>query len=94
MRRLKLRVTSCGPVGYGMICSCGIASSEGHERRGTLDSCVSTALYDRLQKAPLVGTPGTPLSLELDAKPASAPDGGCGVLVLDSGKRLRVQLPR
>lgn len=94
-RRLEVRVTSCVPVGYGADCSCEVdskhATDRGHAR---LQSCVGSGdrigLSHRLATAPLVGSSGPPLSLWVDVEPAPDSERYCGILLMDSGERLRI----
>ena len=93
--RLLVRVTSCLPVGYGAECSCEVRSSHTTARHhARLQSCVGSGdrigLNRRLAAAPVPGSSTLPLSLWMDVEPAPDAERYCGILLPDSGERLRV----
>lgn len=93
--RMQVRVSSCVPVGFGLSCTAEVRSpGEPDTSRATLEVCVGSGdtlgLEARLEKAPLVGAPGAPMSMWMDV--VSAPESAryCGILILMSGAHRRV----
>ena len=93
--RMQVRVSSCVPVGFGLSCACEVRSpGEPDTARATLEVCVGSndtlGLEARLEKAPLVGAPGAPMSMWMDVAAAPESERYCGVLILTSGAHRRV----
>ena len=93
--RMQVRVSSCVPVGFGLSCAAEVRSpGEPDTSRATLEVCVGSSdtlgLEARLEKAPLVGAPGAPMSMWMDVVTAPESARYCGILVLMSGAHRRV----
>jgi len=93
--RMQVRVSSCVPVGFGLSCASEVRSpGEPDTARATLEVCVGSndtlGLEARLEKAPLVGAPGAPMSMWMDVVSAPESERYCGVLILTSGAHRRV----
>ncbi|NOU34465.1 MAG: hypothetical protein HOO96_41765 [Polyangiaceae bacterium] len=89
--RAQVRVTSCLPVGYGMACATEVRTPNAPDPvRASLEACVGSSLYARLEKAPLVGATSSPVSLWMDTTPAPESARYCGVIILPSGAHLQV----
>jgi hypothetical protein len=75
-----MRVTRCTPVGFGFSCEADLDGDP-----ATLEACVGTE--DHIGLTPRI-TP--PLTLSVDVEPATDADRYCGILILPSGKHVRI----
>ncbi len=78
--KAHVHVTKCTPVGFGFSCEADLDGDP-----ATLEACVGTE--DHVGLTPRIKPP---LTLSVDVEAATDADRYCGILILPSGKHVRI----